>query len=145
MDNTVITEELNMTTIQARTFQTANEAKPLRATSIPNAVVWTLQALAGAMFLFAGASKLAGAPMMVQMFDAIGIGQWFRYVTGAIEVVGAVLLFVPSLALVGALALAATMVGAIITHLFIVGGNPAVPIVLLAATTTIAWARRSGR
>ena len=39
----------------------------------------------------------------------------------------------------------ATMVGAIITHLFIVGGNPAIPIVLLAATATIAWMRRSAR
>jgi putative oxidoreductase len=101
-------------------------------------------ALAG-MFLLAGGSKLLGAPAMVALFNSIGIGQWFRYVTGTIEVVGAVLLFVPSLALFGALALAATMVGAIITHLFFVGGNPAVPIVLLAATTTIAWARRSGR
>ena len=52
---------------------------------------------------------------------------------------------VPSLALFGSLALAVTMVGAIITHLFIVGGNPAIPIVLLAATTTIAWLRRSAR
>jgi putative oxidoreductase len=143
MDNTVITEELNMTTTQAQTFRAANQAESLRPTGIPNAVVWTLQALAGALFLFAGTSKLAGVPMMVQMFDAIGIGQWFRYVTGTIEVVGAVLLFVPALALFGALALAATMVGAIITHLFVVGGNPAVSIVLLAATTTIAWARRS--
>jgi len=48
---------------------------------------------------------------------------------------------VPSLALFGALAMAVTMVGAILTHLFIVGGSPAVPIALLAATTTIAWLR----
>jgi uncharacterized membrane protein YphA (DoxX/SURF4 family) len=108
-------------------------------------VVWTLQVLAAAMFLFVGSSKLAGAPMMVQMFGAIGIGQWFRYVTGAIEVVGAVLLLVPSLAGFGALALAVTMIGAIITHLFIVGGNPAPAIVLLGATTTIAWTRRRVR
>ena len=94
------------------------------------------------MFLFAGGSKLAGAPMMVQMFDAIGVGQWFRYLTGAIEVTSAVLLLVPSLAFFGALALAATMVGAVVTHLFVIGGSPAMPIVLLAATGTIAWLRR---
>ena len=134
-----------MTTIQARTLQATNRAESLRSAGIPKPVVWTLQILAAALFLFAGTSKLVGVPMMVQMFDAIGIGQWFRYVTGAIEVVGAVLLLVPSLALFGALALAATMVGAILTHLFVIGGNPAVPIVLLAATTTIAWARRSDR
>ena len=107
-----------------------------------SAIAWTLQIACALMFLFAGGSKLAGAPMMVQMFDAIGVGQWFRYLTGAIEVTSAVLLLVPSLAFFGALALAATMVGAVITHLFIIGGSPAMPIVLLAATGTIAWLRR---
>ena len=137
-----------MAAIQAQTWNEENrdrERAVSGARSLPNAIVWTLQVLAAAMFLFAGASKLFGAPMMVQMFGVIGIGQWFRYLTGTIEVVSAGLLLVPSLARFGALALAVTMVGAIITHLFIVGGNPAVPIVLLAATATIAWARRRSR
>ena len=103
--------------------------------------VWTLQVLSAAMFLFAGTSKLTGAPLMVQEFGTIGIGQWFRYFTGTIEVVSALLLLVPSLARYGALALAVTMVGAIITHLTIIGGNPTPAIVLLAATSAIAWIR----
>ena len=108
------------------------------------AFVWTLQLLSAALFLFAGLHKLTGDPMMVQMFGVIGLGQWFRYVTGAIEVVAGVLLLIPAGAAYGAAALAVTMVGAIITHLFIVGGSPMIPIVLLASTTTIAWARRRG-
>jgi hypothetical protein len=40
------------------------------------------------------------------------------------------------------LLLAATMAGAVITHLFIVPGNPVVPVVLLVASLAIAWARR---
>jgi putative oxidoreductase len=104
-------------------------------------VVWALQVVSAVLFLFSGTLKLTGAPMMVQMFGAIGLGQWFRYFTGGLEVISAVLLLVPSLARIGALALAITMVGAILTHLFIIGGNPAVPIALLAATTTIAWVR----
>jgi len=104
-------------------------------------VLWTLQIMSAALFLLSGALKLTGAPMMVQMFGTIGLGQWFRYVTGGLEVISAVLLLVPSLARFGALALAVTMVGAILTHLFIIGGNPAVPIALLAATATIAWVR----
>ena len=104
-------------------------------------VLWALQIVSAALFLFSGTLKLTGAPMMVQMFGAIGLGQWFRYFTGGLEVISAVLLLVPSLARFGALALAMTMVGAILTHLFIIGGNPAVPIALLAATTTIAWVR----
>ena len=79
--------------------------------------------------------------MMVQLFGVIGLGQWFRYVTGTIEVVSAVLLLIPSVAAYGAAALAVTMVGAIITHLFIIGGSPAMAILLLASTATIAWAR----
>ncbi len=42
-------------------------------------------------------------------------------------------------------AIAGAMIGAVLTHLFIIGGSPAAPIMLLAATTTIAWARRGGR
>ena len=103
--------------------------------------IWTLQMASAALFLFSGTLKLSGTPMMVQMFGAIGLGQWFRYFTGGLEVISAVLLLVPSLARFGALALAVTMVGAILTHLFIIGGNPAVPIALLAATTTVAWVR----
>jgi putative oxidoreductase len=104
-------------------------------------VLWTLQIVSAALFLFSGTLKLSGVPMMVQMFGAIGLGQWFRYFTGGLEVISAVLLLVPSLARFGALAMAVTMVGAILTHLFIIGGNPAVPVALLAATTTIAWFR----
>lgn len=105
-------------------------------------LLWIAQIVAAALFLMTGASKLGGAASMVALFDAIGIGQWFRYLTGTIEVVSAVLLLVPSLAFFGALALACTMVGAIVTNLFITGGFPGLPIVLLAITTAIAWARR---
>jgi uncharacterized membrane protein YphA (DoxX/SURF4 family) len=132
MDNTaVIQKEHNMST----------DVVP--STRTKTLVLWTLQLVAAAMFLVAGSLKLAGAPPMVQLFSAIGIGQWFRYVTGTIEVVSAVSLLVPSLALFAALALAVTMIGAVFTHLFIVGGNPAIPLVLLIATVTIAGMRRS--
>jgi putative oxidoreductase len=104
-------------------------------------VVWTLQILAAAMFLMAGISKLAGAPDMVQAFSLLGLGQWFRYLTATIEIASAVLLLIPPLAVFGALALAATMIGAVIAHLTILGGSPVAPILLLAATMTIAWIR----
>jgi putative oxidoreductase len=110
--------------------------------SATTAAIWTLTIICAGMFLFAGSSKLAGERMMVQTFETIGLGQWFRYLTGIIEVGGAVLLLIPSLAFYGAIALAATMVGAVITHLFVIGGSPLVPILLLAATGTIAYLRR---
>ena len=37
--------------------------------------LWSLQILVAAAFLMAGFAKLSGQPMMVQMFEKIGIGQ----------------------------------------------------------------------
>ena len=117
---------------------------PATGRALPHTIaLWTLSAAAAAMFLMAGWGKLSGAPQMVGLFDLIGVGQWFRYVTGGIEVLGAVALFVPAVALYGALALAATMVGAVITHLTIIGDAPTIPVVLLAVTAFIAWSRGS--
>ena len=94
------------------------------------------------MFLLAGGSKLLGASAMVALFNTIGIGQWFRYVTGLIEVGAAIALLVPSFAVFGALALVPTMVGAVLTELFIVGDSAVPPAVLLLAAAGIVWARR---
>lgn len=132
-----------MTTLGIRWNETIADA-PRRSRSVTG-ILWTLQILSAAMFMFAGSLKLSGAPMMVQMFGVIGLGQWFRYFTGGIEVVSAVLLLIPSAAAYGAAALAVTMVGAILTHLFIVGGSPAIPIALFGATATIAWLRGIGQ
>jgi putative oxidoreductase len=132
-----------MTTL-TQTWNATNVDSPQRSRAVAG-VLWVLQIASAAMFLFAGGLKLAGVPLMVQAFGVIGLGQWFRYFTGGLEVISAVLLLIPSVAAYGAAALVVTMVGAIITHLFIIGGSPVIPIVLLAATSTIAWARRSGR
>jgi len=107
-----------------------------------NAMLWTLTFFTAGMFLLAGALKLAGVEMEVQLFAAIGIGQWFRYFTAVLEMSGAILLFIATPAPFAALLLATVMIGAIVTHLFIAGGSPVVPIVLLASSLTIAWLRR---
>jgi len=104
--------------------------------------LWLTQIALAGMFLFVGGLKLTGAPELVGLFDAIGIGQWLRYVTGSIEVVSAVALLVPASAAFGALLLIPTMVGAVLTHLFIVGGSAVPATVLLIGALAIAWARR---
>jgi uncharacterized membrane protein YphA (DoxX/SURF4 family) len=104
--------------------------------------LWAIQVALAGMFFMSGGMKLAGAPLMVALFDAIGVGQWFRYVTGAIEVASAVALLVPASAVFGAALLIPTMLGAIATHLFIVGGSPAVPFFLLIGSAVVAWTRR---
>ena len=104
--------------------------------------LWVLKVLAAVAFLMAGFAKLTSAEMMVTVFDGVGIGQWFRYVTGAIEVVGAVVLFLPRKAAYGAGILALTMIGAIFTHLALIGGSPVPALVLLVLTATITWAHK---
>ena len=118
------------------------QASPVRHGRTGRIALWAVQIALAGMFLLAGGSKLLGAPAMVGLFDAIGIGQWFRYLTGLIEVGSAIALLVPSLAVFGALALVPTMIGAVVTHLFIVGGSPAIPAVLLLGSAGVVWARR---
>jgi len=107
-----------------------------------NIFVWLLQILAAGMFFMASFGKLSGNPQMVGLFQAVGLGQWFRYVTGGIELVSAVFLLVPRLAAAGAALLVCTMIGAVITHITVLHNSPAIPVILLLATATIAWFRR---
>ncbi|MGN6806131.1 MAG: DoxX family protein [Trinickia sp.] len=106
-------------------------------------VSWVLRVLAAAAFLAAGSAKLIGVPMMVEIFNHIGIGQWFRVVTGLVEVAGSVAILVPATAGLGGVLLAATMVCAVMTHLFVIGGNPIPAVVLFAITATVAWLHRA--
>jgi putative oxidoreductase len=108
-----------------------------------NITLWVLQAIGAFMFVQAGYMKLSGNPQMVGLFDAIGIGQWFRYLTGGVELGSAVLLLVPSLAGVGALLLVPTMIGALLTHAFIIGGNPAPAVFLLVVSGIVAYGRKN--
>ena len=98
-------------------------------------IVLLIKALLTLAFASAGFFKITGHEMMVATFAEIGVGQWFRYVTGAIELGAAVLLWVPGLQLVGAGLLLCTMVGAVLTHLVLIGGSalPALILGLLAA------------
>jgi putative oxidoreductase len=109
---------------------------------IVNMGLWILQIAAAGMFLMVGFFKLSGDPQLVGLFAAIGLGQWLRYLTGTLEVAGAVLLLIPRTSGLGALLLAGVMTGAVTTHLFIVGGSPLPAIVLLIVTGVIAWGRR---
>jgi putative oxidoreductase len=109
---------------------------------ITNVVLWILQIAAAGMFLMVGFLKLSGNPQLVGLFEAIGLGQWFRYLTGALEVGGAILLLIPRTSGLGAFLLAGVMVCAVATHLFIVGGSPLGAIILLVVTTVVAWGRR---
>lgn len=105
-------------------------------------IVWAVRILLALAFGAAGIAKLAGVPEMVQVFDAIGFGQWFRYVTGAVEIAGAALLLIPASGFVGGLLLFATMVGGVATHLLLIGGSPVPALVLGLLSGFVAWRLR---
>jgi uncharacterized membrane protein len=108
-----------------------------------NVALWVLQAVLAFQVAGGGLLKLTGSPAMVELFATIGAGQWLRYVVGALEVAGAVGLLVPRLSGLAALGLAALMLGATVTNLFIIGESPWLPLVLLLVAAVIAWGRRS--
>ena len=104
-------------------------------------MLWLLQILLALQYAGGGWLKLSGAPVMVDMFAAIGAGQWFRVVVGALEIAGAVGLVIPRLAGLAALGLSGLLVGAIATNLFILHADPWVALVLLLMSCLIAWGR----
>ena len=105
-------------------------------------IVWGIRALLALAFGVAGMAKLAGVPQMVQVFDAIGAGQWFRYVTGIVEVAGAVLLLIPAMGFFGGVLLFVTMVGGAATHLLLIGGSAVPAVVLGVLSAFVAWRLR---
>lgn len=105
------------------------------------AAIWGSKLIPAAFFANAGVSKLLGAARQVALFDAIGLGQWFRYVTGAIEIACVVLLLVPATCGLGALGLSALSAGALLTLIMI--GRSALPgIVALAWCLALVFAQR---
>jgi putative oxidoreductase len=115
---------------------------PTRAGKAVNIALWVGQLLLALAFLGASSGKLLGKPEMVGLFEAIGIGQWFRYVTGLLEATGAVLVVVPRTKALGAALLVMVMVGAVLTHLFILHNAPTAPAVLLVLAGAVVWGRR---
>jgi putative oxidoreductase len=104
--------------------------------------LWIVRGLLAFVFLGAGGAKLYGVPLMVEEFGHMGLGQWFRYFTGSLEVLGALLILTRLLAGFGAMLLICIMIGATIMHLFVIGGSPVPALVLLALSAIVAIAKR---
>ncbi len=79
-----------------------------------------------------------------KLFQQIGIGQWFRYFTGVVEVVGAALLLVPRAVAAGVALLGVTMLSAALVWIFVIGRplNSVFPGGCLLALLMFWWNRR---
>lgn len=116
-----------------------SDRSPRGATVWLNRLTWGLRIVLALAFAAAAVPKLIGVEGMVHLFQAIGLGQWFRYGTGLTELAGALLLVAPATGFFGAVIMAATMLGAILTHLLVIGGSPIPATVLFALSGVVAW------
>jgi uncharacterized membrane protein YphA (DoxX/SURF4 family) len=75
---------------------------------------WAIRVIVAVLFTIIGIEKFETNPASYwsQTFDAIGMGQWFRYFTGVWEVIGGLLFLVPAATVIGFAMLACAMVGA---------------------------------
>jgi putative oxidoreductase len=107
-----------------------------------NVLLWCVQGALAFVFVSAGWAKLTGHPDTIVLFDAVGAGQWFRYVTGILELVGAVLTLVPKANRWGAALLATVMLGAVAAHLIILHVPITTPGILFLMAAFVVWGRR---
>jgi uncharacterized membrane protein YphA (DoxX/SURF4 family) len=105
--------------------------------------IWALRAALAALFLFAAVMKLTGQSMMVQEFDAVGLGQWFRYFTGALEFVGGIAILIPSLSVLGALLVLLVDIGAFFAQAFVLHMDVVHTIVIAIAIGALLYLQRA--
>jgi uncharacterized membrane protein YphA (DoxX/SURF4 family) len=117
-----------------------------------DAIEWALRLGVALVFVGIGCEKVFASrdSYWVKVFTEIGFGLWFMYLTGTIQIIGGLLMIVPRTAVFGAALLACTMIGAILTHLFLlntgVGGAvfPAAFLALIVAAVRRRFTDRSG-
>ncbi len=115
---------------------------PDRRSQFVTVAIWMLQIVVALAFVAAGSAKLSGASQMVEIFDRIGIGQWFRVVTGIVEVTGGALLLWPGRSAYGALLLTVTMSGALLMHALRLGGMWQPAAILFFLSALLLWLNR---
>ncbi len=100
---------------------------------------WALRILVGAALIFFSVPKFTGDQSAIATFARLG-GDPMRYLTGVLELVSGVLLLIPRTVLYGAGLAALVMLGAIISHVAVLGFDFPFPlaVLLLLLSTVIA-------
>ena len=82
---------------------------------------WALQLVVAVILLQTLFFKFTGAAESVYIFSALGVEPWGRIGSGIVELIAATLLLVPATVTVGAALALAVIVGAIVSHLTVLG------------------------
>lgn len=86
-----------------------------------NIIDWALRIAAAVILLQTLYFKFTGHPESVELFSKLGVEPWGRIGTGVIELIAAALLLIPSTVVFGALLGIGLMLGAIASHLLVIG------------------------
>lgn len=79
---------------------------------------WMIRGSIALAYLAFGVDKFSAS--WTKFFDQVGFGQWFRYCTGVVEILGALLVLVPWTVEAGLALLACTMAGAVLIITFLI-------------------------
>ena len=108
---------------------------------------WILRGGVALVYVIFGLDKFPSHPgaSWVQFFDQVGFGQWFRYLTGIIEVAGAILVLIPRAARAGLALLAVTMACAALIVTLRLGrpGDSILSGLFCVILTALWWTRRA--
>jgi putative oxidoreductase len=107
---------------------------------------WVIRGSIALVFVLFGMEKFPSRPdgQWIKLFQEIGFGQWFRHLTGVVEVLGGLLVLIPRTARAGLALLALTMGSAALILTFRLG-RPADAIIstlFCLALSAFWWTRR---
>jgi putative oxidoreductase len=103
---------------------------------------WAVRIGVAVFYFLVGADKFGSDPHWLKLFHEIGAGDWFRYFTGIVEIIGGLLVLIPRTALIGLLVLSATMAGAVVILCLLGHAADALfPGFFFAVIAAMAWAR----
>jgi uncharacterized membrane protein YphA (DoxX/SURF4 family) len=102
---------------------------------------WALRGFIAAIAIFAGLDKFPANTEWVEFFRKVGVGQWFRYFTGVVEVIGGLLVLIPRVAIAGLALLAVTMAAAAVISAFVRPSTCFIPAIFAICLGVAAWSR----
>jgi putative oxidoreductase len=79
---------------------------------------WMIRGAIALAYIAFGVDKFG--PGWTKFFDQVGLGQWFRYFTGVVEIIGGLLVFMPWTIEVGLALLTCTMASAALIVTFVI-------------------------
>jgi hypothetical protein len=108
-----------------------------------NMTLLAIQIVLCVVFLVMGIATLLNLAAIRPSFEMIGLGSWFRYFTGFLEILAALMLVSPmGLAGLGGLLAMCVMAGTIIAQsLWPIGGSQIVTLIVLLLAAIVAWER----